>query len=191
MSVSVVPELILNSIRTENSNRMTSSHSDFARELVLQQQPIARMVQRLLGWPTANHEVDDIVQEVMVSAWTHRGRFRGDSALGTWVATIAINQVRRHRRRRQLWARLFGRSTDVAAIPQAEATADESSRSLRRAMSALAHRDREILVLHYLEEHGVDEIAALLRLSHNAAHARMSRARNRLRAILDQEQGDG
>src|SRR5258706_4354223 len=56
---------------------------------------ITRLVYRLLGWP---NDVDDMVQEVFLAALTKCRRFRGDSALATWLTVIALNKCRTHRR---------------------------------------------------------------------------------------------
>jgi len=56
---------------------------------------IARLVYRLLGWPA---DVDDMVQEVFLAALTKCRKFRGESALATWLTVIALNKCRTHRR---------------------------------------------------------------------------------------------
>ena len=183
--MSAASEFILNALDADRAVvGVGCDESEFARLLVLQQPHLARLVQRLLGWPAQMAEVDDIVQEVMVSAWTHRGSFRGDSQLATWLTRISINQVRRHRRRIRLFARLFRRHGDLTSVPAVSETPDERSEELRKAMAQLAHRDREILVLHYLEGRSVADIAALLGLANNTTHARMSRARRRLARVV-------
>ncbi len=52
-------------------------------------------------------------------------------------------------------------------------------------MTELRPRDREILVLHYLQELSVPEIAKLTGRSHNAIEVRLSRARQRLKVVLE------
>jgi RNA polymerase sigma factor (sigma-70 family) len=48
----------------------------------------------------------------------------------------------------------------------------------------LAHQDREVLVLRYLENRDIPKIAELLGCRRAAVDARLSRARKRLRAVL-------
>src|SRR5258706_14065214 len=56
---------------------------------------IARLVYRLLGWPA---DVDDTVQEVFLAALTKCRKFRGESALATWLTVIALKKGPTHRR---------------------------------------------------------------------------------------------
>ena len=52
---------------------------------------ITRLVYRLLAWPA---DVDDLVQEVFLAALTQCRKFRGESALATWLTVIALNKCR-------------------------------------------------------------------------------------------------
>jgi RNA polymerase sigma-70 factor (ECF subfamily) len=52
------------------------------------------------------------------------------------------------------------------------------------AVQRLRPRDREVIVLHYLEQHGLAEMAGLLGISQNAVEVRLHRARQRLKALL-------
>src|SRR5262245_38549685 len=54
----------------------------FDRLVTVHQERIARLVHRLLGWPS---DVDDVVQDVFVDALTHLSRFAGRSKLLTWL----------------------------------------------------------------------------------------------------------
>src|SRR6185295_4343447 len=45
-----------------------------------------------------NSQVDDVVQNVFLEAYRSSPRFRGDSAVKTWLFGIAANLVRGHRR---------------------------------------------------------------------------------------------
>jgi len=56
---------------------------------------------------------------------------------------------------------------------------------VRDAVRRLPVRDREVLVLHYLEQTSVAEVGRILSLSTNAVCVRLHRARNRLRQQLN------
>lgn len=160
------------------------------------QQRIARLVQRLLGWPA---DVDDVVQDVFIDAIRNLKRFDGRSSLATWLVRIAINRCRSHQRRRRLRQGLqlrlgFMRRLNAAAAeiatpdsansPTEAATARETVERVHEAIRQLNSCDREIIVLRYLEEVPIEEIAQTLGLSRGAADVRLSRARTRLELIL-------
>ncbi|HUT60848.1 MAG TPA: RNA polymerase sigma factor [Phycisphaerae bacterium] len=145
---------------------------------------VTRLVQRLLAWPA---DVDDVVQDVFVSAWTNLRRFDGRSSLRTWLYAIAVNRCRSHHRRRRLRQLVFGGGQDEpvdAAEPSGGAAERERRRAVRAAVRALPRRLREVAVLRYLQEMPIAEIADVLKLGRNAVEVRLHRARERLRPLL-------
>ena len=153
---------------------------------------LRRLVHRLLGWPAAT-DVDDVVQEVLLAAWRHRQTFRGDATLSTWLTRIAIRKVQNHVRATAVRRRLFGWWSGGEAeghVSPASADSDRGAQLDRtqRAMHRLAQKDREVLVLRYLEQRDIPQIADLLGCSRAAVDARLCRARDRLRAELGLEE---
>jgi RNA polymerase sigma-70 factor (ECF subfamily) len=157
----------------------------FDRIVAIHQERITRLAYRLLGWQA---EAEDIVQEVFLAAWKQRKHFRAQSSLETWLTTITINRCRTHRRRRWLHWRWLGRQIGVRprATESADAPAarDEISEQVRRAVQDLSPADREVIVLYYLEQMSVAQMASLLNASPNAIDVRLHRARQRLKEKL-------
>jgi RNA polymerase sigma-70 factor (ECF subfamily) len=153
---------------------------------------LRRLVHRLLGWPGTT-EVDDVVQEVLLAAWRHRKTFRGDASLSTWLTRIAIRKAQNHVRAATVRRRLFGwwpgSAPDEPAAPAQgdDVQATQLDRT-QRAMHRLAQKDREVLVLRYLEQRDIEQIADALGCSRAAVDARLTRARQRLRAELGLEE---
>lgn len=149
------------------------------------QQRINRLVHRLLGWPS---DVEDVVQDVFVDALRCLFRFDGRSALSTWLVRIAVNRCRTHQRRRWLKLGMLRRlrGEPVRSAPAASERVDlqETIRNVHAAIRKLSPRDREIIVLRYLEELPAEEIAHLLGASRATIDTRLSRARRRLETIL-------
>ncbi len=147
---------------------------------------VTRLADRLLGWPD---DVQDAVQEVFVSALTGIRRSRGGSSIETWLARITINTCRSHRRRRLLrWRRAVpidrAARRETGRSPHPAAGDGELFERVRQAVQALPARDREVVVLRYLEEMPVQAVAELLHLRRNTVDVRLTRARAKLRATL-------
>jgi RNA polymerase sigma factor (sigma-70 family) len=147
---------------------------------------VARLAHRLLGW---DGDPDDVVQEVFLAALQKASGFRGHASLWTWLATITVNRCRRRLRRRALWRRFMfqrGREQATATAVAADrgALRDETHRRVREAVTALPAGDREVIVLYYLEDAPVAEIAELLGATSNAVQVRLHRARAKLSAAL-------
>jgi RNA polymerase sigma factor (sigma-70 family) len=146
---------------------------------------VTRLAQRLLGWP---QDVEDITQEVFLSVLASQSKFRRQSSLWTWLTAITLNKCRSHRRnlltRFNFLRRLASASASTAPSSDIPTVQDETAAHVRNAVATLPARDREVIILHYLEQRSTDEIATLLHLKHNAVEVRLHRARNRLKSLL-------
>jgi RNA polymerase sigma-70 factor, ECF subfamily len=81
---------------------------------------------------------------------------------------------------------LAERLASSGSSPSARLLAAELRDRVRTALEALEPRDREVLVLRYLEQLMSKEIAAVLGISEAAVKTRHRRALERLRLILDE-----
>jgi RNA polymerase sigma-70 factor (ECF subfamily) len=125
---------------------------------------------------------EDVVQACLLRAWQRWSTFdpsRG-SARG-WLVGILLDRCRRHRtrslRRADPWP---------DAMLDASGAADPENRlDVEQSVRGLAPRQREVVVLHYLADLPVLEVAQLLRISEGAVKAQLHDARARLRAILE------
>jgi RNA polymerase sigma factor (sigma-70 family) len=140
---------------------------------------IRRFIANSLGG--AADEADDILQETFIALADALPFFRGDSSLFTFACAIAHRKVLSLIRTNARRARL------MRAAPVTERTiAPDSSTNpeFNRALGELRTEYREVLILKYVEEIGVSEIAAILRLSEHAVESRLTRARKSLRKSL-------
>ncbi|MBN2128662.1 MAG: sigma-70 family RNA polymerase sigma factor [Sedimentisphaerales bacterium] len=149
---------------------------------------IAALANRLLGWP---QDVEDLVQDVFVAAFTGLRTFRGDCHLRTWLFTITINRCRSYRYRRILRLRRTpleeaGPAPARGRNAEETAMAAETFGRVRRAVQALPAKYREVVVLRYLQELETNEICEMLGISPNVMQVRLNRARKRLREDLAQ-----
>ena len=155
------------------------------RVIELYQPRVARLAHRLLGW---RGDLDDVVQDVFLAVLQKVSGFRGNSSLWTWLTVITLNRCRTHHRRGKIWRRVkwalsAGRSSDSAPADQ-DTLADEVALEVRAAVAALPPRDREVIVLFYLEHKPAAQIAEILGASLNAIEVRLHRARTKLRVLL-------
>ena len=154
---------------------------------------VSRLAYRLLGWSGGASDVEDVVQDVFVAVLRHAGRFDGRSSLSTWITSIAVNHCRSLRRRLaarvRAMAAVFRRARRSGAAHAADESAirDDDAERVREAVRQLRPADREVIVLHYLEQADAAEVAAILGVSKNAVEVRLHRARARLRALLERD----
>jgi RNA polymerase sigma-70 factor (ECF subfamily) len=162
--------------------------ASFDQLVVDQQAYITRLVVRLVGWRS---DVDDLVQEVFVAALGGWPRFRHDCSARTWLTRIALNKCRSYARRRWVRERLLtawqAAHDPNAQLQSSQSCEHETAEQVRHAVAQLRPRDREVIVLHYLEQLSPHEAAKVLQISQNAVEVRLTRARKRLKQIISQE----
>jgi RNA polymerase sigma factor (sigma-70 family) len=130
---------------------------------------------------------EDLLQETLLEMVRSAGGFRGDSAVTTWACAIARRRLARHyeRERRaeivQSQLRLVGDGHD-------ETQAVERRDEVTRALGRLPATQRQVLVLKYLDDLSVEQIAAETGRTRVQVQSLLQRARAGLRAELE---GDG
>jgi RNA polymerase sigma-70 factor (ECF subfamily) len=148
----------------------------------------------LLGDPD---EALDLSQEVFLRVFRTIGRFRGHSALRTWIYRIVINQARN----RQRWWKRRHRSEQVSldehleqfgdvAAPVEHVTPDrvfgqkELASRIWQALERLPFEQRTAIILREIDGLSYDEIAFSLGVAVGTVKSRLTRAREALRAQL-------
>ena len=158
----------------------------FEQLVALYQPRVLRLAHRLLGWGDG---AEDVVQDVFLAALRKAGTFRGDASLWTWLTIITLNRCRTQRRRNLLRLRAHGllsrRKPAQAPSSDRPAIEDETALQVRAAVAGLGPKDREAIVLFYLEQRSAGEIAELLSISRNAVEVRLHRARAKLKTALE------
>jgi RNA polymerase sigma-70 factor (ECF subfamily) len=105
---------------------------------------------------------------------------------------ITINQCRTQQRKRYVrWKAiktLIARQWHLSAAASENDTipseGDETKQRVQQAVAQLKPKDREVIVLYYLEEMDVKRMSEVLGLSINSVNVRLHRARERLRKPL-------
>lgn len=166
--------------------RLTQCERSGFDEIVTRHQKwVARLAYRLLGWPD---DVEDVVQEVFLSVLKNVAQFRGEGSLKTWLTTITVNTCRSWRRKKIVRLKYLRRAraqTRLDLPEHGEPTLDtETVARVRRTIQKLPIGSREVIVLRYLEDLPIREIAHVLHISRNAVNLRLNRARARLREKL-------
>ncbi len=129
-------------------------------------------------------QAEDIVAEVFEIAW-RRLETIDEGHERAWLYATARNVLANHRRRGQREPHLVDVSPLLDIQPSAAGLVDETDR-LRRAMTHLSSRDRDVLALAAWEQLDPAEAAEVLGCSPVTYRVRLHRARNRLQAVLDQ-----
>jgi RNA polymerase sigma-70 factor, ECF subfamily len=155
-------------------------------------QILGRLCIALLG---AQADADEAVQETLLRAHRGMATYRGEGSIKSWLCGIArhvcAHMLETRRRGRELLELVPPEATiDGRGTREARDTfeARRKARVLRDALDKLKPSEREALVLRYVADLSHREIAVVCGLDEAAARKRISRALERMRAVMPSEE---
>lgn len=129
---------------------------------------------------------EEVTQEAFAIAYGRARRVSRADSPEAWLRTVVVNLVRRRYRRRAMLDRIMLRQE--AEPPPPDERPDERL-DLHDAIRGLGQEHRTVVVLHYLADLPVEEVAAVLDVPVGTVKSRLSRARaalaDRLRTEVD------
>jgi len=144
---------------------------------------------RMLGDAT---QAEDATHDVFIKAFRNMQKFRGDSALRTWLYRITINHCQNLL---QAWhRRTMVNNVDDAVWETTPASADsplrvletkELGQRIQKTMDALPEEYRLLLLLVADEKLRYDEVAKLTEQSEDAVRGKLHRARRAFAAAFE------
>ncbi len=136
-------------------------------------------------------EAADALQDALLSAHRAAGRFRGDSAVTTWLHRIVVNACLDRVRRRQAHPTvpLPDGVRDVEGAtggvePAVPAPDHDTALVVREALAGLPVEQRAALILVDVQGYPVAEVARILGVAEGTVKSRCARGRARLAVVL-------
>lgn len=123
-------------------------------------------------------DAEDVVQETFLKLMTRGPRFRDGTHEKAWLIRTTLNLAHDLRR---------GASRRNLPLEEASAAEAETAPPLLSAVRALPDKYGAIIHLHYYEGYAIREIAKLLNLPAATVGTRLSRGRERLKKILEED----
>jgi RNA polymerase sigma-70 factor (ECF subfamily) len=133
-----------------------------------------------------SHEAEDVAQEAFLAAYRRLGSYDpARAAFSTWLLTIARNKCLNARKRR--------RPVPLAGLPEAagdrppdrELAGAEWFRLLDRALEALPFEQKTVFVLAEIQGVSLEEVSRIEGVPLGTVKSRLSRAKEKLRSLLD------
>lgn len=124
----------------------------------------------------------DAVQEAILKAYASRDSLKNTDYFRTWIVRIVINECYGLLRKRRVYEEydenlLWDPSSSGGYVK-------EEYLDLYNAIEKLERRERDCVVLYYLEDFPVEEIAGILKIPSGTVKSRLSRARKQLKGLL-------
>ena len=122
----------------------------------------------------------DAIQESIVKAFSKLHTLKKDHYAKTWIIRILINEC--YNIARQNGRTKYLKEKHVERSEQSDGNRDYSE--LHKAVNNLKEELRIPIVLYYMEDFKVKEIAQILEISEGAVQKRLARAREKLRNMI-------
>ena len=170
------------------------------RELVETRQSL--IYNTVLGLLQNAEDAEDVTQEVFIKVFESIGRFKGESALSTWIYRIAVTRSLEHLRMKKRKKRfafltsLFGEDNELLHEPREfnhpgiQMDNREKGRLLFSKIAELPENQRIAFTLHKVEGLSYQEVADVMHTSVAAVESLIHRARQNLRRSLESYYND-
>ena len=142
-----------------------------------------------VGWAICGQESDawDALQETVERAWRYRKDIKGGcNAFPAWIHRIHINCCIK-----QIRSRIRVISMDLEDLPEPEPTSVEEDIEMYAVWDVVKSLDnphRQVVVLRYLGDMSIQEIADELRIPVGTVKSRLNRAISKLREHFDEHE---
>jgi RNA polymerase sigma-70 factor (ECF subfamily) len=155
-----------------------------------------RTMRTILRITRNSADAEDALQEALLKAYTHIGKFDGRSVFSSWLTRIAINaalMLLRKRRSQPVYGFETNPESDDFRLPEPTETSHNPEESciqnaleneLAKAIGYLPPCLRAVMQLRCQEHASVAQTAKILGISESAVKSRLFRARSRIRRHL-------
>jgi RNA polymerase sigma-70 factor, ECF subfamily len=126
----------------------------------------------------------DVLQEVWIKVFRGIRKLKGPGSLRSWLYTIthgiAVDRIRRNTSRER------AEQVDLEDFQEAEepSFAEEDAAAIHQALGEIGLKHREVLVLHFLEDLSIAEIAGVVGCSEGTVKSRIHYAKRAMKEIL-------
>ncbi len=151
------------------------------------QEPLYRYIFRLVGERTL---AEDILQEVFIRIYRKLGWLREPELFRPWAYRIASREAFKHLKRERRWVEQIRDESTLETIPaqsSAESYAPELIERLPQLIERVSPASRAVLILHYLHEMPLAEVAAVLGLAQGTVKSRLAYGLESLRSAIREE----
>ncbi len=135
-----------------------------------------------LAITTDEEAAADLLQDVFLRLYRFGSRLDSQRPLQPWLYRTTANLAYTWLKRRNLWLRSLKELAEALArerssSPHRQAEVDEAWEQVRRALGRIPPAQRVVVVLHYLDDLSVQEIAEILQIPVGTVKSRLHHGR--------------
>ena len=133
----------------------------------------------------SREDAEDLLHDVFIKFMEKMPKLRHDEHKRAWLVRVTVNTCLDALRKKQYRNHLS--LDEVAETASSERT---EKADVFYALEALSSQDKTIILLHDLEGYPLKDISFMLGITLSAAKMRLSRARDRLKKLMEREGAD-
>lgn len=135
------------------------------------------------------HTAEDIFQEVFIKVNQKLSTFVGSSSIKTWIIKITINACKDYLKsaykRRVVPMMEYQEDAIVSVSDYDEVEKQDTNRLIKDSILSLPEKYKDVVLCVYFHEMTIAEAAKTLNIAEGTAKSRLSRARNKLKLMLE------
>jgi len=148
------------------------------------QSPLRRFLQNLTGGDSMLS--DDLSQETFIKAWTQLKSFKNKSSFETWLFRIAYNVFYDYIRSLKESQSLDDVEREVDHLYHQHADDSSIKSDIHQALSLLGPNERTCIMLFYMEDRQIKEIAEITGMPEGTIKSHLSRGKEKMTLYLKQ-----
>lgn len=149
---------------------------------------VQAMYNRVVRMVADRHLAEDIIQEVFLKVFRYLPTYKGDSTIGAWIKSIAVNTTIEYLRRNQ-------KIQYMEEIPEPQIWPDNPENGAPQLEMAVIHEtikqlpsgSRVVLTLYLIEGYQHQEIAEILDISVSTSKTQYRRGKQLLQQLLKEK----
>ena len=155
----------------------------FAELVKRYEKPVRAIALNVLG---DSHRAADISQDAFVRAYEKLPTLNKHDAFGCWLMKITRRFAIEHAKRKH---KESSREIDIASvIEKPNGRLDEEKQWLLSCVAKLPEAEQQVVMLHYFGQNSVSDVAKILQRSVGTVTKQLSRARLKLRKVLERSE---
>lgn len=135
------------------------------------------------------HIAEDIFQEVFIKVNQKLSTFEGNSSIKTWIIRITINACKDFLKsaynRRVVPMMEYQEDAIVSESDYDEVEKQDTNQLIKETVLSLPAKYRDVVLCVYFQEMTIKEAAHTMKISEGTAKSRLSRARHKLKDLLE------
>lgn len=148
---------------------------------------VSTVIYQMLGSKISSQVLNDLVQETFIKIWKGLPEFRNEAELKSWIYKITINTGLDYLKSAPVRKEIFNHSFESFEMEQNSEQRLANEQIVSLGLSSLSHDHRMVLVLVFIHELSLQEVAEILQVPLGTVKSRAHHAKEKFKEILVQK----